>query len=227
MRLAILEDDPNQADVIREWLEGDGHSCTLLSRGRDFYRALQRDSFDVLVIDWLVPDLNGLNTLRRYRETISERTPILLISVKSDESDVVTAIDAGADDYLVKPLRREEFKARVRALHRRRKVCDISPYRLEPDAQRVYVREVPVRLTDLEFRLAQFLFDHVDEIVSRSHMLEAVWHGRASRTSRSVDSYVSRIRNKLGFREPGAWRLDSVFQRGYRLSRIDGGPRRT
>ncbi len=226
MRIAILEDDTHQAQVLAGWLESDGHHCHIDTKGREFYRTLQRDSFDVLIIDWLVPDMSGLEALRRYREAVSAHTPVLLISVKGAEQDVVTALDAGADDYLIKPIRREEFKARVRALNRRRKTRSAAPFRFDDDRRGVVVGDDLIQMTELEFRLARFLFDHVDEVVSRHHIFDAVWEGKVSRGSRSVDSYVSRIRSKLDLKAPGPWRLESVFQRGYRLTCIDEASRK-
>lgn len=119
MRLAILEDEQEQADLLRDWLTAAGHHCHVYGSGRLFVRDAARESFDMMLIDWEVPDLSGEAALRWVRANIEERVPVLFITGRDAEEDIVHALAAGADDYMIKPPRRLELLARIEALARR------------------------------------------------------------------------------------------------------------
>jgi two-component system response regulator RegX3 len=231
MRIAILEDDPSQADLIRVWLVGAGHACHIYGRGREFTRAMMRESFDLLVLDWELPDLNGDAVLAWVRANIRDHVPVLFTTARDTEQDIVQALKAGADDYLVKPLRRGEVLARVEALGRRarpqiRAEEKLRAGDLEIDIDRRVILRLgePVELTQKDFDLAVFLFRNIGNLVSRGHILETVWGRSPDINTRTVDTHVSRLRTKLRLVPENGWRLAAVYQHGYRLEAMRDRP---
>ncbi|MBC7685514.1 MAG: response regulator transcription factor, partial [Bdellovibrionales bacterium] len=119
MRIGVLDNDRSQADVICQVLTSAGHTCQTYDSAKDMLANLRKDSFDMLILDWLVGDLPGAEVLRRAKEKMSAATPMMFLTNSSAEDDIVAGISAGADDYMIKPLRRGELVARVQALLRR------------------------------------------------------------------------------------------------------------
>jgi len=231
MRIAVLEDDPSQADLIRLWLTGAGHTCHIFARGREFMRAMSRDSFDLLMFDWELPDVSGDAVLTWVRANIRDNVPVLFATARAAEQDIVQALKGGADDYLVKPLRKSEFLARVDALERRAKPQSRKAERLrvgqfEIDLERRTVLRdgKAVELTQKDFDLAAFLFRNVGSLVSRGHILESVWGRSPDLNTRTVDTHVSRLRSKLGLVPEHGWKLSAVYQHGYRLESVTPEP---
>jgi DNA-binding response OmpR family regulator len=230
MRIAIVEDDASQADLIRLWLVGAGHACHTFGRGRDFMRVMTRDSFDLLVLDWELPDVNGDAILAWVRANVREPVPVLFTTARDAEADIVTALKAGADDYLVKPLRKHELLARVEALGRRARpqprvaeTLRVGEFEVDVDRRVVSRRGAPVDLTQKDFDLAVFLFRNVGNLVSRGHILESVWGRTSDLNTRTVDTHISRLRSKLGLVPENGWKLTAVYQHGYRLEQVAPG----
>jgi DNA-binding response OmpR family regulator len=224
VRIAMLEDDPAQAQVMQEWLASAGHVCHVYDTSRPLLAALRRESFDLLMLDWQVPDLSGIEVLRRVRADLGARVPVLFVTSRDAERDIVDALEAGADDYLVKPPRRLELLSRVQALWRRAsgapaepKRLDHPPYCLDLAERRAYRDGAPVDLTPKEFEVAWLLFRNLGRVTSRGHLLEAAWGHGAEVTTRTVDSHVSRMRTKLDLGPERGFRLVSVYGYGYRL----------
>jgi DNA-binding response OmpR family regulator len=227
MRIAIVEDDASQADLVRIWLVGAGHACHTFSRGREFMRVMTRDSFDLLVLDWELPDVNGDAILAWVRANVREPVPVLFTTARDAEADIVAALKAGADDYLVKPLRKQELLARVEALGRRARPkpraaehLRVGEFEVDVDRRIVARRGVEMELTQKDFDLAVFLFRNVGNLVSRGHILESVWGRTSDLNTRTVDTHVSRLRSKLGLVPENGWKLTAVYQHGYRLEQI-------
>jgi DNA-binding response OmpR family regulator len=230
MRIAIVEDDASQADLVRLWLVGAGHTCHTFGRGRDFMRVMTRDSFDLLVLDWELPDVNGDAILAWVRANVREPVPILFTTARDAEGDIVTALKAGADDYLVKPLRKQELLARVEALGRRARpqprvaeTLRLGEFEVDVDRRVVTRGGAPVELTQKDFDLAVFLFRNVGNLVSRGHILESVWGRTSDLNTRTVDTHISRLRSKLGLVPENGWKLTAVYQHGYRLEHVAPG----
>jgi DNA-binding response OmpR family regulator len=230
MRIAIVEDDPSQADLVRVWLIGAGHSCHVFARGREFMRVMARDSFDLLLLDWELPDVNGDAILAWVRSNIRDAIPVLFATARDSEADIVKALRAGADDYLVKPLRKQELLARVDALGRRAHpqprtaaVIRLAEFEIDLDRRVVQRHGAPVDLTQKDFDLAVFMFRNVGNLVSRGHILESVWGRSSDLNTRTVDTHVSRLRSKLGLVPEHGWKLTAVYQHGYRLEQIEAG----
>lgn len=227
MRIALLEDDPSQADLVKRWLEVAGHSCALSLRGKAFIRDIGRESYDLYILDWEVPDLSGAEVLAWICAHIENPVPILFVTARDREEDIVHALSSGADDYMVKPLRRGELLARIEALARRDKraqseaqVLQVGALHVDLKARTIFRSGEPVKLTRKDFVLAVFLLRNLDRLLSRGHILEAVWGLSREISTRTVDTHISRLRGKLGLTPEFGWRLSSIYQHGYRLERL-------
>jgi DNA-binding response OmpR family regulator len=222
MRIGILEDNPEHAIQITRALAEGNHGCNVFPTGARFLQGLVRDSFDLLILDWMLPDLTGLEVLRRLRER-GLALPVLFVTSREDEEDIVAALVAGADDYLVKPIRPRELLARLDALARRagnlpdEKRIVAPPYRFELDAGEAWLGDERIVLNERQFALAAFLFRHPGRLLSRVHLMEAVWGVGTQVQSRTLDVHVSQLRGALRLTSENGWRLASIYGHGYRL----------
>ena len=223
-RIALLEDDPAQADALVGWLVDAGFEATAFRAGYDLVASLRRHPFDLLVLDKLIPDLSGIEVLKWARSDLSFRSPILIITSHDAEADVVAALEAGADDYLLKPLRRSEFIARIEAAWRRHTGAksvateiSLGPYRLDRARSTAWLRGEPVDLTQKEFDIAWHLFRHVGSLIARDDMLRAVWGLNDNVQTRTLDVHMSRVRRKLALQPENGVRLQSIYSFGYRF----------
>ncbi len=228
MRVAILEDDPDQAEIISRWLTAAGYRVFAHADAQGFLRSARRESFDLYVLDWVLPELSGMDVLRKLRREMDDFTPTLLATVRDDERSVVRALEAGADDYLVKPIRRAELIARVNAVLRRAtgvrstvNDVDAGPYELDHGRRVAILRDEEIPLTSREFALATFFFRNAGKLMSRSHILEAIWGIDSDNVStRTVDTHVSRLRKKMQLNAKNGWKLSAVYQHGYRIEKV-------
>jgi DNA-binding response OmpR family regulator len=226
MRIALLEDDDNQAQWMTHVLEQAGHSVRAFATGRALLTDLSHESYDVLVLDWEVPDGSGLESLQAFRSRRDGVTPVLFLTHRDSEEDIVLALSAGADDYVVKPPRERELLARIAALGRRslsdraESLLAVPPYEFDLQARVASLRGVPIELSPREFALALFLFQRLGTVVSRAHVLETVWGRGANTTTRTVDTHVSRLRTALALGPENGVRLSPVYGYGYRLESV-------
>ena len=222
--------------MISYWLEQAGHSVEHHPDSDSFLRATHRDSFDMHLLDWIVPgQKSGIEVLSELKKVRHDSRPVLFVTARDDERSVVKALDAGADDYMAKPLRHLELIARVNAIARRAgfqsdddEKIEADPFCIDTAKGTVTLHGEIVPLTTREFELVLFLFRRAGQLVSRQHIMESVWgvHGRDVQT-RTVDTHISRLRRKLAIKKANGWVLSSVYQHGYRLEAVVSDPPQT
>lgn len=224
MRIALLEDEAEQAELVALWLEAAEHDCQIYATAKAFMKAVSRESFDLLIVDWMLPDINGDKVVEWVRANLDWPIPIIFVTQRDSEQDIVTALELGADDYMSKPTKRMELIARVNALQRRvnlhsteEEQLSFGVYHMDANKRTLRLNDTPIDLTTKEFDLALFLFRNAGRVVSRGHILESVWGSTAELNTRTVDTHVSRLRRKLDINEEHGWRLRAVYQHGYRL----------
>lgn len=227
MRIAVLDNDRSQADLICQVLTSAGHVCQSFDNAKDMLAQMRKDSVDMLILDWQVSDLNGADVVRRAKEKLTASTPIMFLTNSSAEDDIVAGISAGADDYMIKPLRRGELVARVQALLRRAypaqngaEQLQFGPYIFETRPGRLLMDGVVIDVTHKEFYLALLFFRNIGRPLSRAYIHEAVWIRETAVPSRTMDTHVSRVRNKLHLRPENGFRLVPVYSYGYRLEKL-------
>jgi DNA-binding response OmpR family regulator len=228
LRVAILEDDPDQAELVKLWLVNAEHSVDCFGDAASFMRAVRRDSYDLYVLDWMLPDLSGIEVLKKLRKDMDDYTSVVIVTARDEEQSIVRGLEAGADDYLVKPVRQAELVARVAAVLRRAagskpevEALDVAPYSLNVSGKTITLDDEKISLTNREFELASFLFRNAGKMISRNHMLESIWGiENKSVSTRTVDTHVSRLRKKLKLNEDNGWVLAAIYQHGYRLERV-------
>lgn len=228
MRIAALDDDPGQLDLVKSTMEGIGHECHGFSDGRSLLRELRQQSYDLLILDWTLPDVQGPSVVQWIREDLNSRLPVLFVTNRREEADMVEGLSAGADDFMVKPIRVAELEARVRALLRRAYPAQhepeliFGPYHFFPQSRLLNFKGEPAELKHREYELALFLFQNLGRLLSREHLREAVWGLGAENPSRSLDTHISRLRTKLDLRPSNGFLLSAIYGLGYRLEAIDG-----
>ena len=227
VNIALVEDDPVQYNIIRRWLENAGYQCNCYINSEQFTASLKHTSPNLLLLDWGLPDLSGLELLKWLRKERGESLPVIFITGRGEEEDIVQALKTGADDYMVKPLRREELLARIEALGRRsalyqpaQGVKQIGPFSVDHYSRRLRKNGNTVELTQKEFSLASHLLDNIGRLLSRDELLGEVWGHATSLNTRTVDTHISRIRKKLELVPDQGWNLSAVYQHGYRLDRL-------
>lgn len=228
MRIAYLEDDTDQAVVIKAWLEASGHVVMHFSSSKDFLKSVGRDSYDLMILDWLLPEVSGIDVMVHVRTTLKAYTPILFVTQKDQEKDVVEALEKGADDFMAKPLRKLELLARIQSVSRRilgmneGQMPDATPYEFRTDSTCVMLGDETIELTHREFDLARFLFLRAGRVVSRAHILQSIWgFTTMDMNTRTVDTHISRLRKKLNISKENGWNLSAIYQHGYRLEKLD------
>lgn len=227
MKIASLEDDLDQARRIQQVLSTAGYACTSYHQSRDLLAALRSEAFDLVLLDWHLPDIDGDDVVRWLRTHIGARIPVIFLTNRSAEDDLVEGLRAGADDYIVKPMRPLELLARVAALLRRSQIAEpqdqtleVARYRIDPAGRSISLDDVPIALAPKEFELALLFFRNVGRLMSRDVLAECVWNREIPATSRTLDTHLSNIRQKLQLRPQHGVRLTSSYALGYRLELI-------
>lgn len=227
MRVALLEDDPDQVALFGGWLKMAGYTCEHFDNGKTFVRNIKHDSYDALILDWMVPDMDGFQVLRWVRENFDWPIPVVFVTARDLEDDIVRALEEGADDYIVKPAKQREFIARLNAVIRRvnpvdegQTVIEHEPFLIDLANHQVQRNGERVEVTQKEYELIVFLFRNLGRVLSRGHILESVWGRNPDINTRTVDTHVSRIRSKLSLAPDTGWKLSSIYQHGYRLEKL-------
>ncbi|MGA0571811.1 response regulator transcription factor [Variovorax sp. VNK109] len=228
MRIAILDDDPAQLDLLQHTVKALGHDPHAFNNGQALMRALARDTFDMMVLDWELPDTTGITIVKWVRMQQGATFPILFVTQRSQESDIIEGLNAGADDYMIKPVRVAELIARLRAMLRRGYpqtggVETFGEYKFDAGANLAEMNGERVDLKQKEFALALFMFRKAGRLVSRQQLRDEVWRSQADTDFRTVDVHMSRLRTKLRLRGEFGYQLVSVYSQGYRLEPVTLG----
>ena len=231
MRIALLEAGRCQTKLLTHWLRTAGHQVRAFEQDEELLRTLARETFAAVLLDWQLPELSGIDMLRKLRQRLQANVPLIFCTARNREEDIVKALRAGADDCLVKPVRRAELLARLQAVTRRgcgvpleSALLDVGVFRVNCQTRSVTRDNERVELTAKNFALAALLLNNVGRVLSRGHLLETIWgQGAARSASRSLDTHISRLRTKLKLTPEYGWRLAAVYGYGYRLDKLTQG----
>jgi phosphate regulon transcriptional regulator PhoB len=224
-KILIVEDEPDVARLLRYNLEREGFRITTIADGSLTMAEMRRDPADLVILDLMLPGMDGLEICRQLRRHEKyANVPILILTARGDEADRVVGLELGADDYVTKPFSMRELIARVRALLRRQ---DPVPQKnsllhgeiyIDPSAHAVSVSGKHVELSALEFRLLHYLAAHPGMVFSRDHLLDRVWGNDRTVTPRSVDVYIRRVREKIEPTPQDPVYVQTVHGVGYRFA---------
>jgi len=206
-RVLVVDDEPAIGDIVSRYLKRAGYNTAVAASGKDALGHAERSSPDVVVLDLMLPDIDGLEVMRRLRKDNHRRAAIILLTARAEESDRITGLRLGADDYVVKPFSPGELVARVDALLRR----------IDPAARRVTLDGHEVELTQLEFELLLFLARHPGQAFTRDQLMEYVWQYSFYLDTSTVTVHIRRLRAKL---EPDPARprfIHTIWGVGYRF----------
>ncbi|HEV8078462.1 MAG TPA: response regulator transcription factor [Marinobacter sp.] len=227
MRIALLEDEPEQSQHVQDIICESGHSCDAFETGQAFLSSVLHSNYDLLVLDWQIPDMTGLDVLKNVRAQINWRIPVLFLTQRDSETDIVSALDAGADDYIAKPARAAELIARINALSRRSQpgqnttqLC-FGPFVINTQNRSVELHSEVLALTDKDYELLLFLFQNQGRLLTREALLERVWGLNRNVNTRTVDTHISRLRRRLGLNPDNGFRIKTIYHRGYRLEALN------
>ncbi len=221
-RILVVEDDPDIAELIVHYLTLAGHEADVLTHGADVMTFARRNVPDVVILDRMLPGLDGLEICRAMRtDTATAGVPIIMLTARAEESDRIVGLELGADDYVTKPFSPKELVARVNALLRRTKrqasderVLRYGSLALDLTRHLVHDTDREVRLTAKEFLLLQYFLEHKGRVLSRDLLLQDVWGYQYTGGTRTVDVHVRRLREKLPVL---ANAIETVKQFGYKL----------
>lgn len=236
MRIGLLEDDTSQIELISLWTQETGDDLEFYTTGKSFREGMQNEDFDLLILDWHLPDTTGIAELDWLREEKATNTPVIFITSRDDEASVVEALDHGADDFMVKPVNKAVTLSRIQALQRRNKINledlesvegnstaveSFEPYEIDQAQRKIFLDGEEMKLTTKEFELAVFIFHNAGSLLTRAQLLAEIWGTTADINTRTVDTHISRVRSKLAISPAVGWRLVSIYQRGYRLFKVE------
>ncbi len=227
LKISILEDDDAQADLMQQWLGDAGH-VVFRAKNCDEMRMLLLESLpDLVILDWELPDGTGIDMLGEIRNGHQPEVPVLFTTQRDAEEDIVLALKHGADDYLVKPLRVQEFNARLHALSRRAGIKDASdvliegPFQIDTRKEKVLVSGQAIKMTQKDYAVCLCLFENIGKALSREFLLKSVWGVEAGLDTRTVDMHVSRVRRALKIGPENGYVIKTIYQHGYRLETVD------
>jgi len=224
-RILVVEDEPAIAELISLNLRHDGHEVQVVGCSQDAEAAIRQALPDLVLLDWMLPGESGLQLAQRWRRDVRTRElPIVMLTARSEERDMVQGLDSGADDYLSKPFSPSVLVARIRSVLRRKApqsldtAVQIGALMLDPGTMRVTANGVVVKLGPTEFRLLRFLMNHPERVHARAQLLDRVWGDHVFIEERTVDVHVKRLREALATADCASM-VETVRGAGYRLAR--------
>lgn len=220
MVILLVEDDPEQLEPLQEALSAAGHVVDAIGDGNTASWLLSRKEYDLLILDWMLPRVSGLSLCQQYRQS-GKTAPVLMLTAKDTISDKVAGLDAGADDYLVKPIDIVELLARVRALGRRsplwqRGTLILAGLQLHVHNLTLERNQTSIQLSVREFQLMEYFMRHPNQVLSRDQIEQTIWESGTQPESNAVSTLVRRLRHRLGSLDARDW-LETVYGMGYRL----------
>lgn len=226
MKILLVEDDPAQLKPLQQALNKAGHGVDAVVDGEMAQDLMSDRAYDLLVLDWMLPNVSGIDLCETYRRS-GKSAPVLFLTAKDTIPDKVAGLNAGADDYLVKPVNLMEFLARVRALGRRSPMWLGDRLRLEDleldlSTLKLQRQDNSVALSGREFQLMEYLLRHPRQVVSHDQIEQALWEWNMQPESKAVAILVHRLRQRLQTLAAEDW-LQTVYGMGYRLSVPEGG----
>jgi len=224
-RILVVEDESAIAELISINLRHEGHDVRMAASSERADEMVREALPDLVVLDWMLPGESGLSLARRWRADQRTRDlPIIMLTARSQEQDLVQGLDAGADDYLSKPFSTTELLARIRAVLRRKAPesldtpVEVGPLKLDPSTRRVFRGQIEVSVGPTEFRLLRYLMTHPERVHSRAQLLDRVWGDHVFIEERTVDVHIKRLRGALAV-AGCAELIETVRGVGYRLAR--------
>jgi len=224
-RVLVVEDEPSIAELIAVNLRHNGFAPTVVFDGQAAQREVDAVLPDVILLDWMLPGESGATLARQWRKHERTKTvPILMLTARSDESDKVQGLDAGADDYITKPFSTQELLARIRAVLRRRAPeivndsVQVGELSLDAGTYRVSFRGNELKVGPTEFKLLHYLMKHAERVHTRGTLLDKIWGDHVFIEERTVDVHVKRLRESLGEASP---MVETVRGAGYRLTAMN------
>ncbi|KXU82301.1 two-component system response regulator [Paraburkholderia monticola] len=227
MNILLVEDDPAQAESVEREIRQAGHRVSTVDRGKDAIAFLQVHEVDLVVLDWELPGLSGFEVLYWIRRHLGREPAVLFVTSRLLEVDILQALDAGADDYVLKPFRTQELVARAGALLRRTRrsikvesAIALGPYLFDVTQRSAFLHGQAIALTEKEFDVAAYLFANAGRVVSKRLLAKLAWGRELDSTSRTIDTHIYRLRRKLSLRPENGVRLVTVYTHGYRLDDV-------
>jgi len=224
-RILVVEDESAIAELISINLRHEGHDVRMAASSERADEMVREALPDLVVLDWMLPGESGLSLARRWRaDQRTRELPIIMLTARSQEQDLVQGLDAGADDYLSKPFSTTELLARIRAVLRRKAPesldtpVEVGPLKLDPSTRRVFRGQIEVSVGPTEFRLLRYLMTHPERVHSRAQLLDRVWGDHVFIEERTVDVHIKRLRGALAV-AGCAELIETVRGVGYRLAR--------
>jgi two-component system phosphate regulon response regulator PhoB len=222
--IIIIEDEKAIREMIRFALQREDHEVIEAADAREATDRLAETRPDLMIVDWMLPDINGIELIRRFRrDEVLRDIPVIMLTARGEEADKVKGLESGADDYMTKPVAIRELNARIKALLRRSRdfreeeVLEQGPIRLDLASHQLYVDGEPVHIGQTEYKLLQFFLSHPGRVYSRAQLLDFVWGRNVYVEERTVDVHILRLRKAL---KPSG--VDGVIQTvrgaGYRFT---------
>lgn len=221
MLILLVEDDRAQLEPLYAALQGAGHIVDAIEDGEIAQGLISQKDYDLLILDWMLPKVSGISLCQQYRRT-GKTAPVLMLTAKDTTSDKVTGLDAGADDYLVKPVDVIELLARVRALGRRSPqwmgdTLSITDLQLHLTSLTLERKQITIQLSTREFQLMEYLMRHPRQVLSHDQIEQALWEWGTEPESNAVATLVRRLRQRLQAVGAKDW-LETLYGMGYRLN---------
>lgn len=231
MHIAVVEDEAEYSEYLARLISRSGHVCATFSTGASLLAEVRRETFDLILLDWNLPDILGIDLLKSIRSSQPSSIATIMLTSRNDKQDMTAALNAGADDYIVKPESPEVILARIDAVLRRsqpeaaERFYVVDDYEFDQLSSTVTYRGERVTLSVKEFQLALLLFQNPHRALSRNYLMEAIWQSVPDLPSRTLDMHISKIRSKLQLRPENGYRIVALSGYGYRMERFSADVR--